>query len=60
MQRLVLFAKRPVVGRVKTRLSPPLSPEQACDLYRAFLLDSLNRFGQQAFEIPDIVLRIGI
>jgi rSAM/selenodomain-associated transferase 1 len=42
MQRLVLFAKRPVVGRVKTRLSPPLSPEQACDLYRAFLLDSLD------------------
>lgn len=29
----------PVAGRVKTRLSPPLSPEQACDLYRAFLAD---------------------
>lgn len=42
MQRLILFAKRPVVGRVKTRLSPPLSPEQACDLYRAFLLDSVD------------------
>lgn len=28
--------------------------------YFAFLLDSLNRFGQQAFEIPDIVLPIGI
>jgi rSAM/selenodomain-associated transferase 1 len=42
MQRLILFAKRPIVGRVKTRLSPPLSPEQARDLYRAFLIDSME------------------
>lgn len=34
-----LFAKPPVAGRVKTRLSPPLSPEAAAALYRAFLED---------------------
>jgi len=34
-----LFAKPPVPGRVKTRLTPPLSPEEAADLYRAFLED---------------------
>ena len=28
---LIIFAKRPVPGRVKTRLSPPLSPEQAAE-----------------------------
>ena len=39
MQRLVLFAKRPRPGRVKTRLVPPLTPEQALELYRAFLSD---------------------
>ena len=28
---LVVMAKAPVPGRVKTRLTPPLSPEQAAD-----------------------------
>lgn len=32
---IVLFAKCPVPGRVKTRLVPPLSPEQAAGLYRS-------------------------
>jgi rSAM/selenodomain-associated transferase 1 len=40
MQRLILFAKRPRLGRVKTRLVPPLSSQQALDLYRVFLDDS--------------------
>jgi len=42
MQRLLLFAKRPRLGRVKTRLVPSLSPEQALALYRAFLIDQLR------------------
>jgi rSAM/selenodomain-associated transferase 1 len=42
MQRIVLFAKRPRLGRVKTRLCPPLSPQQALELYRAFLADQLR------------------
>jgi len=36
---LFLPAKAPRPGRTKTRLSPPLSLEQAADLYRAFLQD---------------------
>jgi rSAM/selenodomain-associated transferase 1 len=41
MCRLVLFAKRPRLGKVKTRLCPPLDAEQALTLYRAFLSDQL-------------------
>ncbi|ANM28697.1 hypothetical protein ABI59_02340 [Acidobacteria bacterium Mor1] len=41
-RRLLLFAKRPRAGRVKTRMTPPLSREQAVELYSAFLLDQLE------------------
>lgn len=41
MKVTLLFAKAPAPGRVKTRLSPPFSPEQAAALYRAFAADSL-------------------
>lgn len=40
---LAIFAKAPIVGQVKTRLCPPLSPEEATELYRCFLLDSVER-----------------
>lgn len=40
---LIIFAKRPAPGRVKTRLSPPLSPEEAAELYRCMLLDVLAK-----------------
>src|ERR1700686_836413 len=40
---LIIFAKRPVPGRVKTRLSPPLSPDQAAELYRCMLEDILAK-----------------
>lgn len=40
---LAIFAKAPVVGQVKTRLCPPLSPAQAADLFRCFLLDTVER-----------------
>jgi len=40
---LIIFAKRPVPGRVKTRLSPPLTPEQAAELYRCMLEDILAK-----------------
>src|SRR5688500_1213960 len=36
---LVYFAKAPRPGLVKTRLSPPLSPEAAATLYAAMLRD---------------------
>jgi rSAM/selenodomain-associated transferase 1 len=40
---LVIFAKRPLAGRVKTRMSPPLSPSDAAELYRRMLADTLER-----------------
>jgi rSAM/selenodomain-associated transferase 1 len=39
---LVLTAKPPVPGQVKTRFQPELTPEQAAALYRAFLQDTLT------------------
>lgn len=38
---LLIFAKVPAAGRVKTRLVPPLTYRQAADLYRSMLLDTL-------------------
>jgi len=40
---LIIFARHPVPGQVKTRLSPPLSPEEAAELYRCMLEDILAR-----------------
>ena len=42
MNHLVVFARWPEPGRVKTRLSPPLTAEQACELHRAMLADTLE------------------
>jgi len=39
---IALFAKAPLAGRVKTRLSPPLSPELAARLHDAFVRDTLE------------------
>jgi rSAM/selenodomain-associated transferase 1 len=39
LDRLLLFAKAPVSGRVKTRLTPPLPPDEAASLYEACLRD---------------------
>ena len=41
MNTLVLFARWPEPGRVKTRLSPALPPALACALHRAMLDDAL-------------------
>jgi rSAM/selenodomain-associated transferase 1 len=38
---LLVFAKRPLPGKVKTRLVPPLSPEEAANLYQCMLADVL-------------------
>jgi rSAM/selenodomain-associated transferase 1 len=40
---LAIFAKAPVAGRVKTRLCPPLSPDQAAALSAAFLCDTVGK-----------------
>jgi len=39
---LVFMAKWPEPGHAKTRLSPPLTPFQAAELARCFLLDTLD------------------
>ena len=41
MTALLVIAKAPVAGRVKTRLCPPCSPSQAADLAAAALVDTL-------------------
>jgi len=38
-----IFTKRPVPGQVKTRLCPPLAPEQAAELSEAMLRDLVER-----------------
>ncbi len=43
---LGIFAKQPAVGAVKTRLAQATSPEWACAVAEAFLLDTLDRFAQ--------------
>jgi rSAM/selenodomain-associated transferase 1 len=40
---LVIFAKAPLPGGVKTRLFSHLTPEEAAQLHRAFVLDTLTR-----------------
>lgn len=47
---LLVIAKRPVPGQTKTRLSPPLSAEQATLLYECFLRDTLDL----ARAVPDV------
>lgn len=51
---LVVMAKEPVAGRVKTRLSPPLSPTEAAGLYRCLLEDRLMEM--KALEGIDLAL----
>jgi uncharacterized protein len=41
MTSLIVIAKAPVAGRVKTRLTPPFTPEQAAGLAAAALVDTL-------------------
>ncbi len=40
---LVIFAKAPVPGQVKTRLCPPLTADEAATLHGSFVLDTLER-----------------
>ena len=46
---LLVIAKRPTPGRTKTRLTPPLTTEQAAALYECFLVDTLDL----ARRVPD-------
>jgi rSAM/selenodomain-associated transferase 1 len=50
MNALIVVAKRPAPNHTKTRLSPPLSPEQAAALYECFLRDTLDLMRR----VPDV------
>ena len=41
-EALVVMAKVPVSGEVKTRLTPPFSPNEAAELFRCFFLDAME------------------
>jgi rSAM/selenodomain-associated transferase 1 len=43
---VAVFVRRPVPGRVKTRLARDLGDEAACDLYRAMVADSIATVGK--------------
>jgi rSAM/selenodomain-associated transferase 1 len=45
-KQLGVFVRVPEPGAVKTRLTPPLSPEEACRLYQAFVRDLFARVGR--------------
>ena len=64
---LIVFARSPIVGRVKSRLTTLLSPQEAADLYKAFLIDSLKQYSMlkvavrlyMADELPIMIPRFG-
>ncbi|HJU06587.1 MAG TPA: TIGR04282 family arsenosugar biosynthesis glycosyltransferase [Nitrospiraceae bacterium] len=47
---LIIFAKAPIPGEVKTRLCPPLTPDEAASLHGSFVLDMLERSGKAATQ----------
>ncbi len=51
---LIIFAREPRPGQVKTRLTPPLPPEAASRLYRCFLEDILEEMAR----VPEVTLAV--
>src|SRR5437899_11991099 len=56
---IILFAKAPVAGNVKTRLQAALGPEATLALHEAFVLDMLDKLLVLP-EIADIELHTDI
>lgn len=52
-EALIVFAKAPLAGHVKTRLTTLLTLEEAAQLYRAFLKDMLG-----LYELLDVSIRV--
>jgi rSAM/selenodomain-associated transferase 1 len=46
--QLIVVAKEPIPGRVKTRLTPPFSPEEAAELAAASIADTLTTVAMAA------------
>ncbi len=53
---LGILVKEPVAGRVKTRLCPPLQPEESAALYEVALQETVRRF---AAELPVVLFHAG-
>ena len=51
---LIIFAKEPIPGQVKSRLAPTLRPEDAARLSEAFLRDCLEEMGR----LPGLALAV--
>ncbi len=49
-QKLLVFARLPEIGRVKTRIAAEIGHEKTLDAYRAMLLDLLDRIGPSSDE----------
>lgn len=47
-----VMAKAPLPGKVKTRLSPPLTPQQAAELNACFLRDTVGSLAQARDSVP--------
>ena len=56
MTTLAVIAKAPIAGRVKTRLCPPCTPEQAAMLAQAALVDTLAAARASAADRIVVVL----
>jgi rSAM/selenodomain-associated transferase 1 len=46
------MAKAPIPGKVKTRLSPPLTPQQAAELNACFLRDTIANLKEATLVVP--------
>jgi rSAM/selenodomain-associated transferase 1 len=56
---LLVIAKEPVAGRVKTRLCPPCTPDQAARLAHAALLDTLEACDRGAGDARRVLVLDG-
>jgi rSAM/selenodomain-associated transferase 1 len=56
---MILFAKAPVAGRVKTRLGAQIGPLRAAELHRAFVADTIEKL-KQFGDVADLELHTDI
>jgi rSAM/selenodomain-associated transferase 1 len=52
---LIVVGKAPIAGGTKTRLVPPLAPQDAADLYAGFLLDTLELAASVGWERTSLI-----
>ncbi len=57
MSTLIVIAKEPIPGRVKTRLTPPFSPQEAAQLAEAALVDTLRAASETTADHRLLVLQ---